>query len=185
MSYYNDGIAGEDSPLVLFDEKRNKKLAYQRIHTYLYESGIYDAYLDDPNFDVLGDSTNRLIEYLLNGGYDYHQISQIKGCKNLIDNWIKSDIFRLKSTYSMNYAKTKSKGSVIKTSSMLVTKFKELPPEIQRAIIIGLSILGILIASYKDEPYDISNPLGTKNNSNNPQYTYSEVYDQNSSGRHK
>ncbi len=187
MNYYNDSLAGKDSPLELFDDNRNKRLAYQNIKQYLYDTGLYDPFLDDPDFNVLDDSTNRLIQYLLKGEYSYSEISRINGCKQLIDNWIKSDIFRLKSIYSMNYAKTKGKESTIKTSTALITKFNELSPEVRGAIIIALTILGIVIASYRKEPIDLNNPnFGRGHNTNNAPYEISQTYDYNeSSGRHK
>ena len=185
MNYYNDDLAGENSPLFLFDEKRNRKLAYQNIRQYMLDTGLYDAY-EDYDFDFRGDSANRLIQYLLKGGYSYLEISRMSGCQDLIDNWIKSDIFRLKSTCSMNYAKTKTKESVVKASAMLVTKFNELPPEVKRIIIIALIMLGIALASYRNEPIDFNNPnFGRRHTTNDAPYQISQIYDNNGSTRHR
>ena len=171
------------SPLILFNEKRNRNLAYEKIHLYLSKKEEYSCFLDNPEFDILSDSTNRLIQYLLKKGYNYLQIGQITGCKDVIDNWIRMDVFRLKSMYTMNYELTKGREAVVKSS--LVTKIKNLPPDVKRKIIIALIVLGMLTIGKMQGQYDEDNPFGKSNhNTHDAPYTYSQTYDTGSS-RHK
>lgn len=183
MSSFEKDNIDIGSPLILFDEKRNRDLAYNNIRLYLSNIGEYNCFANNHDFDILNDSVNRLIQYLLKKGYNFRQIGQIRGCKDVIDNWIRMDIFRLKSMYTMNYELTKGREAVVKSS--LVTKIKNLPPDVKRKIIIALVTLGILIASYKNEPFDENNPFGKSNHdTHDSPYTYSQTYDTGSS-RHK